>query len=202
MAGMTAAGSRWSIAAVSMLGATRANAPATRLAGDPVKGRQVYLNANPKCSLCHMIGASGGKFGPELTAIGKKRDAAWLAKYLPNPKFENPANKMPAVDCERKGPRGPDRLPRVTQREVAPTHSLRQRILDDRDPGLAVLTVLTGAAESHRPKRIFTNPHHRPEGRDSLGSGRERRTNGTRVSSRRTQTRQPQGQGLYRTESP
>jgi cytochrome c2 len=70
--------------------------------GDPVKGKQVYLKSIPACSLCHMIGASGGKFGPELTAIGKKRDAAWLAKYLSNPKFENPANKMPAVAAKGK----------------------------------------------------------------------------------------------------
>jgi len=71
-------------------------------AGDPAKGRQVYLNSNPKCSLCHTVGASGGKFGPDLSAIGKKRDAAWLSKYLPNPKFENPANKMPAVAARGK----------------------------------------------------------------------------------------------------
>ena len=89
------------IAAVSLIGSTSALA-LNGGAGDPVKGRKVYLNANPKCSLCHMIGASGGKFGPELTAIGKKRDAAWLAKYLPNPKFENPANKMPAVTAKGK----------------------------------------------------------------------------------------------------
>jgi cytochrome c2 len=89
------------IAAISVVGATRGNARHEAV-GDPVKGKQVYLNSNPKCSLCHMIGASGGKFGPELTAIGRKRDAAWLAKYLPNPKFENPANKMPAVAAKGK----------------------------------------------------------------------------------------------------
>jgi len=89
------------IAAVSVVGSTTATGLGG-VKGDPVKGRKVYLNANPQCSLCHMIGASGGKFGPDLTAIGKKRDAAWLAKYLPNPKFENPANKMPAVTVKGK----------------------------------------------------------------------------------------------------
>jgi cytochrome c2 len=71
-------------------------------AGDPVRGKKIYLSSNPKCSLCHTIGASGGKFGPDLSAIGKKRDAAWLSRYLPNPKFENPANKMPAVAAKGK----------------------------------------------------------------------------------------------------
>lgn len=89
------------VAAVSMIGATRASAR-NEVPGDPVKGKQVYLNSNPKCSLCHTIGASGGKFGPDLSAIGKKRDAAWLAKYLPNPRFVDPANKMPAVAAKGK----------------------------------------------------------------------------------------------------
>jgi cytochrome c2 len=88
-------------AALSMVGATRASSR-NEAAGDPVKGKQVYLNSNPKCSLCHSVGASGGKFGPDLTAIGKKRNATWLAQYLPNPKFENPENKMPAVAAKGK----------------------------------------------------------------------------------------------------
>ena len=90
-----------SIGAATMIGATNASAR-SEAPGDPVKGKQVFLQSNPKCSLCHMVGASGGKFGPDLSAIGKKRDAAWLAKYLPNPKFENPENKMPAVTAKGK----------------------------------------------------------------------------------------------------
>ena len=94
------------LAAVSVIGATNAfardEAAAAAAAGDPVKGKQVFLNSIPKCSACHSVGASGGKFGPDLTAIGKKRDAVWLAKYLPNPQFENPENKMPAVAARGK----------------------------------------------------------------------------------------------------
>jgi cytochrome c2 len=67
------------------------------VAGDPVKGKQVYDSSNPKCSLCHKIGATGGKLGPELTSVGTKRDAAWLTKYLADPKATDPKNKMPAV---------------------------------------------------------------------------------------------------------
>ena len=91
------------LAAVSVIGATNAFArDEAAAAGDPVKGKQVFLNSIPKCSACHSVGASGGKFGPDLTAIGKKRDAVWLAKYLPNPQFENPENKMPAVAARGK----------------------------------------------------------------------------------------------------
>ena len=89
------------LAAVTIIGATNANA-LNEAAGNPARGKQVYLNSNPKCSACHSVGASGGKFGPDLTAIGKKRDAAWLAKYLPNPRFFDPENKMPAVTAKGK----------------------------------------------------------------------------------------------------
>lgn len=86
---------------VAMLGAPGMAAPGTD-SGDPVKGKQVYLNSNPKCSLCHKIGDSGGKLGPDLSAVGAKRDAAWLAKYLPNPKTTDPKNKMPPVKATGK----------------------------------------------------------------------------------------------------
>jgi len=65
--------------------------------GDPVKGQKIYASATPKCTLCHKIGATGGKLGPDLSAVGQKRDAAWLAKYLVNPKIVDPKNKMPGV---------------------------------------------------------------------------------------------------------
>jgi len=66
--------------------------------GDKVKGEKIYKDA--KCSVCHKIGAAGGKMGPEITKVGATRNAAWLAKYLANPKAENPKNKMPAVKAK------------------------------------------------------------------------------------------------------
>ena len=66
-------------------------------AGNPVSGKQVYNSALPKCSLCHKIGNSGGMLGPDLSAVGTKRDVAWLMDYLPNPQKSNPKNKMPPV---------------------------------------------------------------------------------------------------------
>lgn len=64
-------------------------------AGDAAKGEKLY--AAQKCSLCHRIGETGGKMGPELTTVATKRDAAWLRKYLPDPKAVDPKNKMPAA---------------------------------------------------------------------------------------------------------
>jgi len=63
--------------------------------GDKTKGAKVYTDA--KCSVCHKLGATGGKMGPDLTKVGGTRDAAWLAKFLVNPKGVDPKNKMPAV---------------------------------------------------------------------------------------------------------
>lgn len=84
-------------AAAAFTAAPRASA-AEGAAGDPVKGKKIY--ADLKCILCHKIGDAGGKMGPDLTAVGTKRDAAWLAKYLPNPKAADPKNKMPVTKAK------------------------------------------------------------------------------------------------------
>ena len=63
--------------------------------GDPVKGKAVF--AAQKCALCHTVGSSGGKLGPDLTLVGTRRNAAWLLKYLPKPQAFDPKNKMPPV---------------------------------------------------------------------------------------------------------
>jgi cytochrome c2 len=64
-------------------------------AGDPVKGEKVF--ATLKCNMCHNIAPAGKKMGPDLAGVGTRRDAAWLMKYLPNPKGVDPKNKMPAA---------------------------------------------------------------------------------------------------------
>ncbi len=63
--------------------------------GDAERGREIFVQQ--KCSLCHMVGATGGRFGPELTTVGERRNAEWLLKYLPKPQASNPTNKMPPV---------------------------------------------------------------------------------------------------------
>lgn len=92
-------------AGIMMIAAAAApSAAASGGAGDPVKGKAVYVTE--KCSLCHRIGDAGGKTGPDLSKVGAKRDAAWLAKYLPAPTPIDPKNppktKMPSAKA--KGP--------------------------------------------------------------------------------------------------
>jgi cytochrome c2 len=64
---------------------------------DAVKGKELF--ATQKCSVCHTVGASGGKLGPDLTAVGTRRNAEWLKKYLPKPQAFDPKNKMPPVQA-------------------------------------------------------------------------------------------------------
>ena len=85
------------LAAVVVSVATLAAGAPQSAAGNPAAGKQVYAKAVPQCSLCHKVGDSGGKLGPDLSAVGTKRDAAWLMKYLPNPQVFDPKNKMPPV---------------------------------------------------------------------------------------------------------
>lgn len=70
-----------------------AAAPAAK--GDAVKGKDIF--AAQRCALCHKIGGTGGVLGPDLTAVGTRRNAAWLMKYLPKPQADKPENKMPPV---------------------------------------------------------------------------------------------------------
>ena len=59
------------------------NIPATAAPTDPaaVAGK---LSFESKCLACHTI-AGGDKLGPDLYNVTKRRDAAWLARWLKNP---------------------------------------------------------------------------------------------------------------------
>ena len=71
--------------------------------GDPVKGKEVF--AAQKCNVCHKVNGAGGPIGPDLSAIGTKRDAAWLTKYVQNPVPLDPKNppKMKMQPTTAKG---------------------------------------------------------------------------------------------------
>lgn len=60
---------------------------------DAARGEQIYKSH--QCSMCHKINGSGGKKGPDLSAVASTRDAAWLSKYLVNPKSMIPKGTMP-----------------------------------------------------------------------------------------------------------
>jgi mono/diheme cytochrome c family protein len=63
---------------------------AATAAGDPLKGQKIF--ALQKCATCHPMNGVGMKLAPDLGAIGSKRDAAWLAKFLVNPTTLDPKN--------------------------------------------------------------------------------------------------------------
>lgn len=58
-----------------------------------VSGEKVY--GDKKCAVCHAIKGKGGKAGPDLSAVGVKRDAHWLKAFLKDPKATNLQGKMP-----------------------------------------------------------------------------------------------------------
>jgi mono/diheme cytochrome c family protein len=90
MAGLVLAG------AVSVNAGEQAK-PAQKSAakGDAVNGKDIFTAQ--RCVLCHKIGGSGGVLGPDLSAVGTRRNAAWLYEYLPKPQAAKPENKMPPV---------------------------------------------------------------------------------------------------------
>ncbi|MCP5519489.1 MAG: c-type cytochrome [Verrucomicrobiales bacterium] len=53
--------------------------PATRLAGDPERGRKHYDNL---CATCHTMGSTGFAVGPDLTEISRKGAATLLSDIL------------------------------------------------------------------------------------------------------------------------
>jgi nitrite reductase (NO-forming) len=59
------------------------NIPATAAPTDPaaVRGKLAFES---KCLACHSI-ASGDKIGPDLYGVTKRRDDAWLARWLKDP---------------------------------------------------------------------------------------------------------------------
>ena len=64
-------------------GSEHHNIPATSAPADPiaVKGK---LSFESKCLACHSI-AGGDKLGPDLYGVTRRRDAAWLGKWLKSP---------------------------------------------------------------------------------------------------------------------
>jgi cytochrome c2 len=79
------------LATIAVLGA------ATLAHGGADEGKALY---EQKCKVCHSIGSERGKMadkGGSLDAVGTKRDAAWLTKYLQDPKSVMPDAKMPKV---------------------------------------------------------------------------------------------------------
>ncbi|MEO8126143.1 MAG: PQQ-dependent dehydrogenase, methanol/ethanol family [Bryobacteraceae bacterium] len=66
------------------------------LTGDAKAGQHLFLDAG-KCSGCHMLKGQGGRFGPDLTRIGRERSAKDLRKSL-----GDLSKHIPAVEVQLK----------------------------------------------------------------------------------------------------
>jgi cytochrome c oxidase cbb3-type subunit 3 len=62
--------------------------PAEHLPGDAAHGERVY--ASKGCAGCHIVSGSGVGFGPELTDIGARRNAAFIRQTLLHPEATLP----------------------------------------------------------------------------------------------------------------
>jgi len=58
--------------------------------------RQAALALGTYCAMCHMIDGEGAAAGPDLTRIGRDRDADWLRAWISNPEAIDPFASMPA----------------------------------------------------------------------------------------------------------
>jgi len=67
---------------------SRSAAKSEPVAGDPVKGRQVYARSG--CAGCHRIDMQGSVYGPELTRIGAGRSAQYIRESIVNPSADIP----------------------------------------------------------------------------------------------------------------
>ena len=61
---------------------------AAPVAGDPIKGRQIYQGSG--CASCHRIGMEGSVYGPELTRVGAGRSPEYIRESIVNPSADIP----------------------------------------------------------------------------------------------------------------
>jgi cytochrome c oxidase cbb3-type subunit 3 len=73
------------------------------VAGDPMRGRQVYVRSG--CSGCHSIAGEGSVFGPELTRIGAGRSAEYIRESILNPSADIPEDYSGVSVVTRDGKR-------------------------------------------------------------------------------------------------
>jgi ubiquinol-cytochrome c reductase cytochrome b subunit len=62
---------------------------------DPATAR-VFVIVNGSCLGCHRIDGAGGSEGPDLSHVGRKADAASIARRITEPRSVDPAAEMPA----------------------------------------------------------------------------------------------------------
>ena len=63
--------------------------PVEDLPGDPSRGEEIFFGTG-RCTNCHIVGGRGEGFGPELTDVGARRNAANLRRSIVDPDAELP----------------------------------------------------------------------------------------------------------------
>lgn len=63
--------------------------PAEAMPGDPKAGAMLYADKG-NCATCHILAGQGRGVGPELSAVGLRRNATYLRRSLTNPDADYP----------------------------------------------------------------------------------------------------------------
>jgi putative heme-binding domain-containing protein len=69
---------------VTYIRSVEARTPA-QAAGNAAHGKELFYGNNAACSTCHMIDGKGGRFGPDLSAVGASRSTEYLVESVRNP---------------------------------------------------------------------------------------------------------------------
>ncbi|HKB42127.1 MAG TPA: c-type cytochrome, partial [Gemmataceae bacterium] len=72
-------------------------------AGDPKRGKAIYLSAAAQCATCHKVDGQGGEVGPDLSQIGGKFDRTHLIESILVPSAEIPQGYHATVIETRSG---------------------------------------------------------------------------------------------------
>jgi mono/diheme cytochrome c family protein len=74
----------WAEAPVNTV-ATSSKAPIGRGAGDPARGRELFGEANPRCTLCHAVAGKGNPQGPPLDGVGQRLSREEIKAWIRTP---------------------------------------------------------------------------------------------------------------------
>jgi ubiquinol-cytochrome c reductase cytochrome b subunit len=68
----------------------------------PLVERGLSVYGEQGCAACHSINGSGSAAGPDLSNVARRRDAAWMTRFIPAPEKMKAGAEMPAYDSLSK----------------------------------------------------------------------------------------------------
>ena len=78
--------------------ATAANGQSTALSRFQESKAESLLRDHLPCLGCHTLNGEGGRIGPDLTSVGARRSAAYIAAMVADPQSTVPSSVMPRID--------------------------------------------------------------------------------------------------------